>query len=137
VPYKDPARQLEYQRRWITARRRTALDSFGNRCVECGSSSDLQFHHRNPAEKLSHRIWSWSQPRIRAELSKCVLLCAACHLVYTLPLLRAKALAQPRDRYGFVAVPAMADTVVPRMPPGSATTLNGASEEVQPLPRTA
>ena len=137
MPYKNPSRQLEYQRRWIAARRRTALDASGSRCAECGSPSDLQFHHRNPAEKLSHRIWSWSQPRIREELSKCVLLCAACHLVYTRPLLRAKALTQPRDRYGFVATVADAVANVPRMPPGSATTLNGVPEEVNRLPRTA
>src|SRR5207253_4123712 len=48
--------------------------------LRCDSfSSDLQFHHRTPAEKLSHRIWSWSEARIRAELAKCVLLCAVCH----------------------------------------------------------
>jgi len=116
MPYKNPAVQLEYQRLWMAARRREALDARGNACQSCGSGDRLEFHHRDPTEKVSHRIWSRTWEYIDQELAKCDVLCSICHLQCTRPLLRAKALAQPRDEFGtFVKAPA-----VPRIGPTSA-----------------
>jgi hypothetical protein len=126
MPYKNPAVQLAYQREWMASRRQTALDSRGNVCQRCRSGDRLEFHHRDPAEKVSHRIFSRRWETIDQELAKCDLLCSTCHLDYTRPMLRAKALGQPRDQFGnFVKPPA-----VPRIGPGSAPTHGAPDEEV-------
>jgi 5-methylcytosine-specific restriction endonuclease McrA len=77
VPYRDPEAQRAYQREWC--RRRRAEFLAGRSCAQCGATEDLEFHHVDPETKLSHRIWSWSKARIRAELAKCVVLCDPCH----------------------------------------------------------
>jgi len=56
------------------------------RCEACGESAPecLQFHHREPEAKdidLSTAIVNgWSRERILAEVTKCSVLCANCHL---------------------------------------------------------
>ena len=55
------------------------------RCERCGESDPdcLQFHHRDPATKevtLSNAIIRWSREHILAEVAKCEVLCANCHL---------------------------------------------------------
>jgi len=124
MPYKNPAVQLEYQRVWMAERRQTALDARGNACQRCGGTDRLEFHHRDPEEKVSHRIFSRRWETIHAELAKCDLLCSTCHLEYTRPMLRAKAMGQARDEYGnFVKVAPQ----VPRIGPTSAPS-HGARE---------
>lgn len=49
-------------------------------CRSCGSAVDLEVHHRNPAEKVAHRVWTWAEPRRMAELAKCDVVCRACHI---------------------------------------------------------
>lgn len=56
----------------------------GGKCAVCGYSKSvgaLQFHHRNPSDKLfniSHcHTRSWAN--IQKELDKCDILCANCH----------------------------------------------------------
>jgi hypothetical protein len=68
---------LAYQREWM--RRRRAAFFGGKACDTCNSGAALQLHHRDPSQKISHQIWSWSEARRNAELSKCVVLCGACH----------------------------------------------------------
>lgn len=88
MPYKDPRRRRRYHRRymrtWIAERkRRMLLEFYGSlRCEFCGSQDydDLRLHHVDPEEKDTHRIWSWSEDRIRKELAKCMLLCHSCHV---------------------------------------------------------
>lgn len=77
MPYADPARQREYQAKWVARRRAEWFED--KSCVECGSTSNLELHHLDPEQKVSHRIWSWSQARRETELAKCVPLCARCH----------------------------------------------------------
>ena len=77
MPYKDKAKQLEYQRKWMAARRAEYFD--GKSCVTCGSTESLELDHIDPATKVSHRIWSWSTERREAELAKCQPLCRDCH----------------------------------------------------------
>jgi hypothetical protein len=125
MPYKNPAVQLAYQREWMAQRRQTALDSRGNACQRCRAADRLEFHHRDPGEKVSHRIFSRRWETIDQELAKCDLLCSTCHLEHTRPMLRAKALGQPRDHFGnFVKAPA-----VPRIGPGSALSHGAPGEE--------
>ncbi|HEX5059944.1 MAG TPA: hypothetical protein VFV99_11325 [Kofleriaceae bacterium] len=56
-------------------------------CIKCGESAPecLHFHHRDPTEKevdLSKIACSgqWSKKRILAEVAKCDVLCANCHM---------------------------------------------------------
>lgn len=77
MPYRDPAAQREYQRRW-KARRRAEWFA-GRTCQRCGAADHLEIHHRAGEDKVSHAIWSWSKPRRDAELAKCVVLCRDCH----------------------------------------------------------
>jgi transcription elongation factor Elf1 len=85
--YKD---NPEYHKKRVAERRRLikqkAIDYKGGKCEICGynkCSRALSFHHRNPAEKdfnISLRGHSRSWDRVKAELDKCVLLCANCHM---------------------------------------------------------
>ncbi len=62
----------------ITARRVQWFVENGP-CKLCGSTNRLEIHHRNPEDKVSHRIWSLCDARRSAELSKCDVLCWSCH----------------------------------------------------------
>lgn len=81
MPYKDPEQRREYQRRWIAARREEYLAD--KSCVICGSRDRMEIDHVDRAEKISHRIWSWSRSRLDAELAKCQALCHVHHLEKT------------------------------------------------------
>jgi len=125
MPYSNISIQRNYQRAWVASRRQTALDARGNTCQRCGSQDRLEFHHRDPTDKVSHRIFSRRWEIIHQELSKCELLCNTCHLAITLPMLRAKAQAQRRDEFGnFVKLPA-----VPRIGPAYAPSHGAVTHE--------
>lgn len=57
-------------------------------CKRCGSSHDLQVHHRDQAQKITHRIWTFSAERRAKELAKCEPICRACHIAMHSLLLR-------------------------------------------------
>lgn len=67
----------EYQRNWVASRKSQWFA--GKSCVTCGSFSGLEINHIDRAKKVSHRVWSWSTPRRDEELTKCEVLCHACH----------------------------------------------------------
>lgn len=53
-------------------------------CAKCGEKRKfaLDFHHRNPEEKvneISHMIKSASISNLEKEINKCILLCSICH----------------------------------------------------------
>lgn len=77
--YKDKTKQLEYQRVWRNNRRAKYIKIHGGECVDCGSKEKLEFDHTDRTQKVSHRIWTWSEQRIEEELAKCRLLCWPCH----------------------------------------------------------
>lgn len=77
MPYKDRAKQREYQRQWIAKRRN---EFFSDKvCFVCGSGENLQLHHIDKTKKETHRIWSWSAERREAEIKGCVVVCSSCH----------------------------------------------------------
>jgi 5-methylcytosine-specific restriction endonuclease McrA len=72
----------EYKRLWAAARRADYMA--GKSCVVCGTTESLEVDHIDPAEKVSHRIWTWAIPRRDAELAKCQILCTEHHLEKTI-----------------------------------------------------
>lgn len=90
MPYADPERQREYQRRWKAERRAKWIRENGP-CIDCGTWEKLEIDHADASTKTSHRIWSWSKVRREAELVKCVVRCDPCHQV--------KSLAQDNPSY--------------------------------------
>jgi hypothetical protein len=77
MPFKDPAERRRYNREWM-ARRRAEWFA-GKTCVDCGATERLEVHHRDPEQKISHRVWTWADDRREAELAKCEPLCRPCH----------------------------------------------------------
>lgn len=53
----------------------------GGKCVGCGASKDLHFHHKDPKQKsftITNKN-SYSLEKILPELQKCELRCVICH----------------------------------------------------------
>jgi 5-methylcytosine-specific restriction endonuclease McrA len=78
---KNRNKALAYQKA-RTAENRRRVNALKTQCAECGGTDNLEFHHRNPAEKsfdVSMRM-NLSLARIMAEVRKCVVLCFACHV---------------------------------------------------------
>jgi transposase-like protein len=72
-----PEAQREFQRNWLAARRSAWFS--GKVCVSCGTTENLQLHHKDRKMKVSHNVWSWRQERRDTELAKCEVRCADCH----------------------------------------------------------
>lgn len=83
MPYTDQDEKRRYQREWLARRRSEWIEKNGP-CIDCGSTEDLQVDHVDASTKVSHRVWSWSAERRKAELAKCVVRCERCHLKKTL-----------------------------------------------------
>lgn len=77
MSYKDKAKQSKYQCDYNKKRREEFFA--GKKCKKCGSTIKLELHHKNPKEKKSHNIWSWSVESREKELKKCIVLCKICH----------------------------------------------------------
>ena len=86
MPYSDKNKQREFQKLW----KRKKIDWFwkfkeGLVCSKCGESHPavLQFHHLRDKEREIGRLVNsnCSQEKIMNEISKCVVLCANCHLL--------------------------------------------------------
>lgn len=71
----------EYQRKWVAQRRAEFFT--GKVCVHCGSDEELRLDHIDPAQKIDHKVWSWSALRREAEIAKCQVLCEPCHKIKT------------------------------------------------------
>jgi hypothetical protein len=66
-------------------RRAKYVALLGGKCVECGSTKDLQFDHINKHEKeldIAHSI-DTKEDVLLNEVKKCQLLCPECHLKKT------------------------------------------------------
>ena len=78
MPYKDKAQLRDYQNDWKKKRREQWLAANGP-CAWCGSADDLEVDHIDPSQKVTHRIWTYSDERRAAELAKCQVLCKRCN----------------------------------------------------------
>lgn len=83
MPYKDPEVLREYQKVWMRRRRNKFRKGAVCAVPGCGKTKHLELDHIDPKKKLSHRIWSWSEKRIRKEMKKCQWLCPKHHRVKT------------------------------------------------------
>jgi hypothetical protein len=83
--YRCKRCRVEATRRRRQVVKRILVDEAGGKCVLCGYSRchrALEFHHLDPETKefpLAHRGRTQSLAKLRAEASKCVLLCSNCH----------------------------------------------------------
>ncbi len=65
--------------------RKMSVEYMGDRCNICHykkCNSALEFHHRDSNEKdfgISAKGYTRSWEKVKAELDKCILLCANCH----------------------------------------------------------
>lgn len=75
--YADRDAQRSYQRRWVASRRAAFFKD--KTCAWCQSTERLELHHQDPANKVSHAIWSWGEARRATEIAKCFVLCRPCH----------------------------------------------------------
>lgn len=89
VPDKRRLYLRQYQNEWMRKRRQAYFSD--KSCVVCGSTDRLELDHRDPKQKLTHAIWSWSSERREAELTKCQPLCHECHKTKTLEVDRYRA----------------------------------------------
>lgn len=80
--------QQQLQRRERYKRRKAENDTLISDallvgCAFCGETDPvvLDFHHRNPAEKKENvkSMSDRTDAKVRAEIAKCVVLCANCH----------------------------------------------------------
>jgi hypothetical protein len=81
MPFIDPVVRRAYNVTWLKKRREEWLAAHGP-CA-CGSRKRLEVDHKDPKNKVDHKVWSWSKVRRDAELSKCQVLCHECHLKKT------------------------------------------------------
>jgi hypothetical protein len=83
-------KNTESVKRWRVKKKRGLVEYLGSRCTKCGVCDlrVLQFHHRDPALKsfaisdIFYRPKDYSDEQIKAELDKCDLLCANCHITH-------------------------------------------------------
>jgi 5-methylcytosine-specific restriction endonuclease McrA len=64
-------------------RRNEWVEKLGGKCVDCGSIENLEFDHEIAADKkyaVAKMLSGWSEAKLTAEISKCVLRCQSCHL---------------------------------------------------------
>lgn len=77
MAYATRSEQQQYQREWCANRRAAFLAD--KSCVVCGTTERLEVDHIDPANKVSHNVWSWSDTRRATELAKCQVLCNEHH----------------------------------------------------------
>ena len=78
----DWSRRSAYDSTRYQTAKRKLQGYLGDRCAECGSDESLEFDHIDPATKEFSIMSRWNSPleALCAELDKCQLLCAECHL---------------------------------------------------------
>lgn len=98
MPYKDPAKQKEYQQKWHSENKRSKNEQTSwlkrkqivakaksKPCAACNQSYDacvMDLHHLDPSVKdssVSKLMKSSSYSKLQEEIDKCVCLCANCH----------------------------------------------------------
>lgn len=74
----------EYMKVRYYTRRAEAIAYLGGKCVDCGTSQNLEFDHKNPKLKSFHigkAFASMAKDKLYVEVDKCELRCRPCHLI--------------------------------------------------------
>lgn len=85
MPHKDREAYNAYMAQYMLVRyhRRKAemIEILGGTCTNCGAIEDLEIDHIDRATKSFEvtKFFSYKWERVVTELSKCHLLCTACH----------------------------------------------------------
>lgn len=76
----------EYMRKYMLERyhrrRNEAISKLGGKCVDCGSSSELEFDHIESDTKsfsVAKAFAGMAESKLWEEIDKCVLRCKSCH----------------------------------------------------------
>lgn len=82
--YKTREERKAYQTKKRTERKWWAVEYLGGACQHCGGvfhHAVYDFHHLDPTIKENHigKLISGKIEKLKAELDKCILLCANCH----------------------------------------------------------
>jgi hypothetical protein len=77
MPFKKLEDKQDYQRQWLEKRKRKFFKD--KKCEKCGSKTNLEMHHRDKDDKVSHKIWSWAPDKFKEEAAKCKIWCRKCH----------------------------------------------------------
>jgi 5-methylcytosine-specific restriction endonuclease McrA len=83
MPFASRKQNKDYQRDWLRRRREAHFKD--KLCAHCGSTENLELDHIDPTQKVSHKMWGWSEERRNVELDKCQVLCKECHDKKTRP----------------------------------------------------
>ena len=79
----NPEREKTRWQQAATNRRQLLLEARIGGCVRCGEADPacLDFHHRDPTQKLGHigEFRKFGMERLLTEIAKCDVLCANCH----------------------------------------------------------
>jgi 5-methylcytosine-specific restriction endonuclease McrA len=78
----NPERAAERVKLGRKTRIQTARDLLNGKCVRCGSTEDLHFHHIDPTTKVAkvtRLAYSRGLGAVLDEAAKCELLCGPCH----------------------------------------------------------
>lgn len=73
----------EYGRKRYRQRRQDAIKSLGGKCVDCGTTENLEFDHEDASTKkfaIAKILNYGAKAKIEEELKKCVLRCKTCHV---------------------------------------------------------
>lgn len=79
---KYNAYMRDYLKKRYFKRRNWAIKHLGGKCVDCGSTENLEFDHVDPSTKsypISHH-WNQNWEIFVAEVDKCELRCTECHV---------------------------------------------------------
>ena len=57
------------------------IEKLGGKCVDCGTTEDLQFDHVDASTKeiSISTVLTYAAPKVEAEMAKCELRCSSCH----------------------------------------------------------
>jgi len=77
-------RRTDYKKRIRIEHKQILVKEHGGKCILCDYDRPfgLDFHHKEPSQKefsIGRNVGIKTLNKLRAEASKCVLLCAACH----------------------------------------------------------
>lgn len=87
MPHKSREDYNEYMRKYnlnrFYQRKEKAIAQLGGKCVDCGSTENLEFDHVDPTTKsftIGRAIGNIAESKLQEELAKCELRCVECHV---------------------------------------------------------